>query len=124
MVDQTLRKVVERDLATLARNITDPEVTFDIAHGDLNSDDFDDAIVVLIRNLDEGGWDRTIMAYLGNGESYLLVDMQVSPVTESHPIDDVIVEIRDGIVQLRTCCDIAAEATTFALRERKLTSHN
>lgn len=124
VADQTLRKVVEQDLATIARSISDPGVTFEFAHGDLNSDNLDDAIVVLIRRLDERRWDRTIVAYLGDDPSYRLVDIRISPVNESQPIDDITVEIRDGIVWLRTCCDNATESTAFVLRDRELTYYN
>ena len=124
VADQTLRKVVEQDLATLARSITDSGVTFESAHGDLNSDNVEDAIVVLIRKLDERRWDRTIAAYLGDDQSYRLVDIRVSPVSESQPVDDVTIEIRQGIVWIRTCCDDAVETIALVLRERELTYYN
>ena len=120
--DSSLRAVVEGDLTTIGRSIADPSTTLAAALGDLNNDGLDDAIVVLTRKLDPQRWDRLVMAYLRNDETYHLVDAQISPVDQNPRADELAIDIDDhGVVRLKSCCSDAVEPTTIVLQDRKLT---
>ena len=120
-IDPALKDVIERDLSAIGRTLEGPSVTgANVSAGDLNGDGLDDAVIVLIRRLDNQRWDRTLMAYVGNGTSYSLGDIQVSPVARMPAVDQIDLEIADGTIRLETCCGNGAETAALALENGEL----
>ncbi len=119
--DPALGEVVEVDLATIGRSIADPSTTSAAAQGDLDNDGLDDAIVVLTRRLDQQRWDRMVMAYIRNDETFHLIDAQILPLEEDPRAHELVIDINNGVIRLKSCCNNAVEPTTIVLHDRKLT---
>ncbi|MGI9494271.1 MAG: hypothetical protein ACR2QF_17910 [Geminicoccaceae bacterium] len=100
------------------------------AQGDLDGDGLSDAIVVLTNRSDQGLENHLVMAYLGDGQSYNLTDIQVAQgqitqrqVTkepEAELRDHLVVDIDEGLIELSVCCAQNVRPIFLAFRDREL----
>lgn len=120
LTNPTLRSAVERDLVAMGNAVAGQSTLSATADGDLNKDGLQDAVVVLSHQNDRRGRQRLVMAYLGDGKAYHLVDVKITLIKEQEAVGNVAVEIDDGVIELTTCCDVESESIVLALRDRKL----
>ena len=120
LTNATLRSAIERDLVAMRNAMASQPSVSATAEGDLNEDGLQDAVVVLNHQNEGLGKQRLVMAYLGDGEAYHLVDVKISLIKGQETIGNVSVEIDDGVIELTTCCDVESESIVLALRDRKL----
>ena len=124
-VDPALEAAVRRDLASTIRKMAGQSAISAVAQGDLDGNRLGDAIVVLTNRNDQGRETHLVMAYLGDGESYNLTDIQVTQVQEAPEDrtalrDHLVVDINEGLIKLSVCCDDDVRPVLLAFRDREL----
>lgn len=120
---QELVTAVKKDLAVIGQDVVDHETEMDIAEGDLNGDGRRDAAVMVTRERKRAKPHQLLMAYLGGGDAYKLVDVWVVRAPSGGTAVDgpLAPAIEGGKIRLSSCCGERADPIVLVLAERRLT---
>lgn len=118
----TLKVIVEADAKRIGEWMeVEPAIEI-AAHGDLNDDGNDDALVFLAYQSDQAAYRQYLMSYLGAGDSYELAGVKLLTGVSAPPAQAKVERIDEGVIWLSLAASDGTRRspTGYVLRNQQL----